>query len=549
MSTQPDERVRPPDGMDGARQNGGPQPRGLGVVGWLRWGWRQLTSMRTALILLFLLALASIPGSFLPQRGIDEAKVQKYFHDHTTLAPLFDKLSLFDAFSSAWFAAIYLLLFISLAGCVLPRAWLHVKKLRAKPPAAPRNLRRLPESRHWDSDLGTGEALAAARAALAKRHFRIADGSGSVAAEKGYLRETGNLVFHIALLALLVSIALGSIFGYKGNVLVTEGNGFANTVTAYDKIAPGRVFSAGTLQPFQFTVDKFQAHYITSGPQRGQATSFSAKLTYKATPDSPSRPYDLAVNHPLGVDGAKLYLLGHGYAPTFKVTDGKGRVAFDGSVPFLAEEKRNFTSEGVVKAPDARPKQLGFLGFFMPTAMRGANGGLASVFPAPLNPAVTLLAFKGNLGLDSGTPQSVYQLDTARMKKIGKGHTLRPGQTMKLPDGSGAVTFTGYKQYVTLAITYDPGRYPALFFAFLAIAGLMCSLLIRRRRVWVRVGAGEGGRSVVEVGGLTRADASGTFATEFDRVAAELREATGGTSGTESDPRKSDPQKPAEGGE
>ena len=47
----------------------------LGISGWLRWSWRQLTSMRTALILLFLLALASVPGSVLPQEGIDPAAV------------------------------------------------------------------------------------------------------------------------------------------------------------------------------------------------------------------------------------------------------------------------------------------------------------------------------------------------------------------------------------------------------------------------------------------------------------------------------------------
>ena len=50
----------------------------MGIVGWIRWGWRQLTSMRVALILLFLLALASIPGSLFPQRGINPTKVQQY---------------------------------------------------------------------------------------------------------------------------------------------------------------------------------------------------------------------------------------------------------------------------------------------------------------------------------------------------------------------------------------------------------------------------------------------------------------------------------------
>src|SRR5258708_39406029 len=105
------------------------RPRRFGVVGWLRWIWRQLTSMRTALVLLFLLALASIPGSVLPQQGIDPAAVSQYYAAHPALAPFLAKLSGFDVFGAPWFAAIYLLLFTSLAGCVLPRAY------RLPPPA------------------------------------------------------------------------------------------------------------------------------------------------------------------------------------------------------------------------------------------------------------------------------------------------------------------------------------------------------------------------------------------------------------------------------
>ena len=101
-------------------------PPGIGALGWLRWFWRQLTSMRTALVLLFLLALASVPGSLLPQRGPEPGKVEQYFSQHPDLAPVLDKLSLFDVFAAPWFAAVYLLLFISLAGCVLPRSWQHV---------------------------------------------------------------------------------------------------------------------------------------------------------------------------------------------------------------------------------------------------------------------------------------------------------------------------------------------------------------------------------------------------------------------------------------
>ena len=91
----------------------------------LRWLWRQLTSMRTALILLFLLALASVPGSLFPQRGTSPLKVSQYLRDHPKLGPFLDSIHMFDVFASPWFAAIYLLLFVSMAGCVLPLARVH----------------------------------------------------------------------------------------------------------------------------------------------------------------------------------------------------------------------------------------------------------------------------------------------------------------------------------------------------------------------------------------------------------------------------------------
>src|SRR6202022_4208509 len=54
----------------------------LGSLELLRWTWRQLTSMRIALTLLFLLSVAAIPGSLLPQREIDPSKVLQYFAAH-----------------------------------------------------------------------------------------------------------------------------------------------------------------------------------------------------------------------------------------------------------------------------------------------------------------------------------------------------------------------------------------------------------------------------------------------------------------------------------
>src|ERR1035437_2911433 len=110
----------------------------------LRWAWRQLISTRTALFLLLLLAIAAVPGSIWPQRNIDAGRVADYLARHRSAGPWLDRLGLFDVYSSPWFAAIYLLLFISLVACVVPRSKIHWRAVRAQPPAAPIRLERLP---------------------------------------------------------------------------------------------------------------------------------------------------------------------------------------------------------------------------------------------------------------------------------------------------------------------------------------------------------------------------------------------------------------------
>ncbi|GAA4606094.1 cytochrome c biogenesis protein ResB [Actinoallomurus liliacearum] len=497
------------------------RPAGIGLVGWLRWGWRQLTSMRTALVLLFLVALGTVPGSFLPQRGLAPEKVTTFFQQHKTLAPVMDKLSLFDVYAAPWFAAIYILLFVSLAGCVLPRAKHHVDQLRSRPPKAPRNLGRLPEAASYETAAAPDEVLAEARGILKGRRFRVDTYDDAVAAEKGYLRETGNLVFHLALLVLLFAVGSGAAFGYKGNVLVTEGEGFSNTLASYDAFKGGRSFTASKLPPFTVWLDSFSASYLPSGPNRGQPTNFSAKIRYQNGLRSSVKSYDLKVNHPLNVDGSRVYLLGHGYAPRFTVRDGKGQVAFQGAVPFLPTNEATYASEGVIKVPDAQPDQLGFIGLFWPTAVPNQQGKVVSAFPAAWNPQVALFAFKGDLGLSNGAPQSVYRLETAKLKPILMGNKVKPlaaGQTLQLPGGAGSVTFDGYRQYVTLQVNHDPGRVPALAAGIVAIAGIVTSFLVRRRRVWVRATAADGGRTVVQVGGLTLGGATPDFEAIVERL-------------------------------
>ncbi len=507
---------------------GSPARGAYGVGDWLKWGWRQLTSMRIALVLLFLLALGTVPGSMLPQEGADPAGVQQYYTSHPALAPLLNHLGLFNVFAAPWFAAIYLLLFASLVGCVVPRTFRLAGSARTLPPRAPRHLTRLPHSAEYGTALPPDRALEVAAAVLSGHGFRLrrADDAAEawVSAEKGYLREAGNLLFHLALLGVLVSVALGGLFGYKANRLLVQGDTFADTPSMLDEFHPGRLATGADLGPFTITLNRFTSSYITSGAQRGQPASFDARISYTAQPGEPSRAYDLEVNRPLSVDGAKVYLIGHGYAPVFRVTDARGQVVYDSPTPFIADGTGNLLSDGVVKVPGAQPEQLGFTGIFVPTWV-DIGGTLQSAFPAAENPAVSLIAYAGNLGMDSGPPQSVYELDTAAMHRLtAQPQLLLPGQSLTLPDGQGTITFAGYLPWVSLAITHDPGQVPALACGIAALGGLLLSFMVRRRRVFVRARP-DGPGSTVQVGGLARTDASGGFEAEFASLAAELRSA------------------------
>jgi cytochrome c biogenesis protein len=518
-------------------------PPGTGA-GWGRWAWRQLTSMRTALILLFLLALGSVPGSILPQEGADPASVTQYFASHPSLAPWLNRLGLFNVFAAPWFAAVYLLLFASLIGCVVPRTFKLVGSARTPPPRAPRNLARLPLSVTYPSALAPAAAVDAAASVLGGQRFRLrrpapGDSGQWVAAEKGYLREVGNLLFHLSLLGVLVSIALGGLFGYKADQLVVQGQTFSDTTAQLAEFHPGRLVTGSDLAPFSLTLDNFAASYIDSGQSIGQPQAFNANVTYTSTPGGPAKKYDIQVNHPLSVDSARVYLIGHGYAPEFKVTGPAG--TDEDVAPFIPANTSTMLSDGVVKAPDA---SLGFIGVFVPTAYMTSGGALESIFPAANNPVVSLIGYSGNLGLNSGLPQSVYQLDTSQMTKVsGSPHLMAPGQTWTLPGKLGSITYVGTEQWVSLQITYDPGQIPALVFGLLSLAGLLLSFFVRRRRVFVRAEPAPGGAgSIVTVGGLTRTDASGGFEDEFATLAADIADVSA------ADPSKPEPNNQSETG-
>jgi cytochrome c biogenesis protein len=519
--------------------------------------WRQLTSMRTALVLLFLLALASLPGALLPQWSLNAGKTAQYILDHPTTGPLLDRLGFFHVFSSPWYAAIYLLLFVSLVGCLVPRSLEFIGQWRAKPVATPRNLARLPHHAAVAVDESADAAAERIRTALRHKGFggwRVAvrqepGGVVAISAERGYLREVGNLVFHFALLGLLISVAVGSLFGYAGSVIVSQGDGFCSqSPIVYDNFRPGTLVDGTDLKPFCVNLQTFTAAYN----EAGQATSFSAQVQVQSGSDVDTDRWEqrtIEVNDPLRIAGQRLYLLGHGYSPTFEITYPNGDTRTY-TAPFQPTDSA-FTSQGVVKVTDPpgstgdaiRRHQLAVVGIFAPSGVIN-DGVLSSAYPEPLDPQVAIEVYRGDLGMEGGHSQSVFAIDANQVALgllVSQGRAnLAVGESMTLDDGT-KITFTGAQPWVSLQTSYDPAQGWALVSAVCLVAGLLLSLTVRRRRVWYRIrpnpassgtpstvpgsGSDPGGRTLIDIGGLARTDQAG-YGAEFSSLVA-LAPATG----------------------
>ncbi len=505
---------RPSDHVDSVDDDTLTQPR-LGPLGYVRYFWRQLTSMRTALFLLMLLALAAIPGSLVPQRTADPNGVIQYKTEHPDLYPIWDKLGLFNTYSSPWFSAVYLLLFVSLIGCIIPRAHHHWKALRARPPKTPARLNRLAGYRTVTIPGATADAdqaVESARTQLRRAGYRTARYGNSISAERGYLRETGNLVFHIALLGVLVTVGIGGGFGYTGDRVVVQGQSLSNVLSSYDSFNPGRFFTDTQLPPYNLRLDKFTVKYEEKNAAAlGTPIDYTAKVTEQIPGHTPVHT-TIKVNEPLTIRGAQVYLLGNGYAVDVTVRDGKGNIALQDSIPFLPQDT-NLTSLGVIKVPDAQPDQLGMIGFFYPSAATLSTGALTSNFPDTINPKLTLNVYGGNLGLNDGIPKSVYQLNTTgltpiagtAMNALEKPLTLIPHQTVTLPKGLGSVTFNGVTRFASFEVHHDPSQGFVLVFAILIVGGLLTGLFIPRRRLWVKATRTPSGL-ILEYAGLARGE-------------------------------------------
>lgn len=484
--------------------------------------------MRTALVLLFVIAAAAIFGSLFPQRPVSPDRVAQFLADNPGIGAVLDRLGMFDVFGSAWFTAIYLALMAAMVACLVPRTRSLLRLLRSTPP---RGIARLDRYRNTTElhleGVPPEQAAAAARRVLRGRRFRVADHRAGatldVAAEKGYLRELGSIAFHLSILVLLVGLAYGKGLGFRGQALVVEGreHTFLNTVINYNVFEPGRYYSAADLPPFELALDDFSNAFHPNGAP----AAFASRLTAVGQ-DGDVQHQRVAVNRPLTVDGVRVFQSDYGYAPVLRVTGPDGEVLWDSPRELLRNPATEI-STGALKLTSLRP-QLGLdLTFFTsPQRLPRPGGGFAlGNRPQLENPLLVVFPYQGDLRASQA--QSIYSLDRSRLEPAAdRPLLLAPGQRATLPGGA-QIEFVELRQYSVLTLARDPGVPIVAAAGALLLAGLLPSLYVRRRRVWVRAEPTPDGTRLRLAGHALQGKQA--FTGEFDDLVARIRSAAGGS--------------------
>lgn len=492
--------------------------------------WRRLRRMSTALILLFALAVASILATFVPQEPLIPSTVAEWRSGDAgpgeAVAAAFDRLALFDVFGSWWFAALTVLLFVSLTGCLVPR-WAAFARMLRRRPVSGRNLERLTNHRVLRSSRPVEEVLADAEAVLARRRFRrrrldpegTASGRAQLAAERGHWREGGSLIFHSSFYVLLAGAVIAGSFGFIGQINIAEQSSFADTRIAYGLVEPGRYFGLDDHRGFVVTLDDFTVRYHDEAVSGGfLASDFVSTITISEGGE-PVRTEEVRVNHPVRHDGMKIYQARFGMAPRVVVRAGE-TVLYDERV-MLSDAGRGVWT-GVAKVSmggrDESAPQIALDMVLLPDAAVDDDGVPFSRSPQPGNPRLIADLYVGELGLERPVPASQFDRDEGA--RLDPPAILAEGEAFDMADGNLTVEFVELAMWSGFQVSHAPARWVLLFAGILILTGLLPSLYSYRRRVWVEAEETDGATRVTVAGvALQRKPA---FAEEFAGLAEEL---------------------------
>jgi len=252
-------------------------------------------SMPVAILLLVLLAVASVIGTVLKQNQ-DQAD---YLHQ---FGPVwywtFRALGLFDMYHTWWFLTILGLLMASLAACLYRNVPRFLQEMRNRKGTLSDNARKHMEHKFDVTFDDKDKAVATVKSSLPDWKWMETDAAGTLwlRGDKGRFHKWGYISVHTAMLVILVGGWMSVQFGFRGNMAVPEGASeseisyLRGTGTEYLKM------------PFEVRCDEFSINFFSTGAP----SEFRSKLTI-IEDGKEMMSSDIIVNDPLYYKGVRIY--------------------------------------------------------------------------------------------------------------------------------------------------------------------------------------------------------------------------------------------------
>jgi cytochrome c biogenesis protein len=447
------------------------------------WAYRQLTSMRVALLLLGAIALLTLAGTLLEQAPAEiRGDAAAYAEWLDSVRPRYggwtgvlDTLGLFAVFSSIWFKGLLVLLSASLISCSVrnvPRLWRKATRPRMVMTEA--FFERAPHRAGIVSDADAKASLDAIRSTFRSHLFHTSierDGDDvHVCADRFRWGPFGRIVAHLSFVVILIGAALTATSGFRDE-------GFAVPVGGKERVGHGTDLTV--------KATSFSDTYYLSGEPRDFASNL---VLYKD--GKPVKSQEVRVNHPMRYEGVSFYQSFFGPSVVLRAQDGDGRVLFDRGVPMLYGSKDETHVIGRFSLPEK---------------------GLTVFAVAPQSGEIDRRIGPGQAQLE------VYR--SGNDAPVGV-RVLTQGKPAQIAGVD--FTFVRERQYAGLIVARDPGWTLVWVGSVLLVIGICMVFMFPHRRIRAVVRR-VGGGSEVGIAAIKRRDAA--FATQFKDLVKDMRRA------------------------
>ncbi|RLB43227.1 MAG: hypothetical protein DRH12_03580 [Deltaproteobacteria bacterium] len=430
--------------------------------------WKTFSSVRLTIVLLILIAIASVLGTFIPQR---EEAVDFARHLNPETLRVFQALGLFDMYHTAWFRILIGLLALNLVVCSIdrfPGVW---RRFTAEPtPLRPRLFERVPQEQSLEITAPSESVVESVEGLISSRYKRVrkkvSDSSTYFYVDKGRYSHFGVYLVHLSVLIIIMGALLGSFYGFEAYVNIMEGDQVSSAMIR-GKMVPVAL-------GFSVRCDDFSVSFYDNGTPK----EYRSDLTFLDN-GKKLKSAVVRVNHPVkfrgivfyqssyGVvagDNARIRLVRKASKPEVKYVEthsGQQIPLPGGEGSFVVSQiKDNFMNMGPAVLIKIKPKDGKLIRFWVfqnQERIRRQFPGIFDRFPT-LNPS----AF---------SPYTFFL------------------------DGIESRYYTG------LQVSKDPGVPVVWAGFFLIIAGLFITFFTSHKRIWIRVLQREG-KSEIAIAGM-----------------------------------------------